>query len=411
MKRGFTLIELLAVIVILAIIALIATPIVLKIIDETKDNASLRSAEFYLDAVENSILIAELNNRRITDGVYYVLDTGNLCLEYDGDNKCIDELVIEVKGEKPNSGEITIQNGKIEDVILNLNDKTIIKGENGKLDLPDIVYQKPTPSECFTYSDNEDGTITITDYTCGGDNGTHKDVVIPREIDGKLVTTIGGIAFYDNQLTSVVIPDGVTTIGNGAFDKNKLTSVTIGNSVTTIGIQAFFRSQLTSVVIPDSVTEIGDTAFASNQLTSVVIPDGVTTIGEQAFDYNQLTSVTIGNSVTEIGESAFDYNQLTSVTIPNSVTTIGAKAFSNNQLTSVVIPDGVTTIGNGAFDYNQLTSVTIGNSVTSIGDYAFDYNQLTSVVIKGKSSTADFASYGTTPFGSFTNITWQPNQQ
>ena len=43
-KGGFTLIELLAVIVILAIIAVIAVPIVLNIIDESKDNAGLRSA-------------------------------------------------------------------------------------------------------------------------------------------------------------------------------------------------------------------------------------------------------------------------------------------------------------------------------------------------------------------------------
>ena len=35
-KKGFTLIELLAVIVILAIIALIATPIILGIIDDTR---------------------------------------------------------------------------------------------------------------------------------------------------------------------------------------------------------------------------------------------------------------------------------------------------------------------------------------------------------------------------------------
>ena len=55
MKKGFTLIELLAVIVILAIIALIATPIVLNIINDTKDSANLRSAEMYLDAVEQSI--------------------------------------------------------------------------------------------------------------------------------------------------------------------------------------------------------------------------------------------------------------------------------------------------------------------------------------------------------------------
>ena len=44
MKNGFTLIELLAVIVILAVIALIATPIVLGIINDSKESAILRSA-------------------------------------------------------------------------------------------------------------------------------------------------------------------------------------------------------------------------------------------------------------------------------------------------------------------------------------------------------------------------------
>ena len=53
MKKGFTLIELLAVIVILAIIALIATPIVLNIIKDSRESAGLRSAEMYLDAVEH----------------------------------------------------------------------------------------------------------------------------------------------------------------------------------------------------------------------------------------------------------------------------------------------------------------------------------------------------------------------
>ena len=54
--QGFTLVELLAVIVILAIIALIATPIVLSIIDDTKKSSMLRSAEMYLNGVENSIM-------------------------------------------------------------------------------------------------------------------------------------------------------------------------------------------------------------------------------------------------------------------------------------------------------------------------------------------------------------------
>ena len=40
-KKGFTLIELLAVIVILAIIALIATPIILNIISDSKEESEI----------------------------------------------------------------------------------------------------------------------------------------------------------------------------------------------------------------------------------------------------------------------------------------------------------------------------------------------------------------------------------
>lgn len=51
-KKGFTLIELLAVIVILAIIALIATPIVLGIIEDARNNAKERSKELVIQSVE-----------------------------------------------------------------------------------------------------------------------------------------------------------------------------------------------------------------------------------------------------------------------------------------------------------------------------------------------------------------------
>ena len=53
MKKGFTLIELLAVIVVLAIVALIATPIILNVIEESKESANLRSVEGYANAVKN----------------------------------------------------------------------------------------------------------------------------------------------------------------------------------------------------------------------------------------------------------------------------------------------------------------------------------------------------------------------
>jgi hypothetical protein len=189
---------------------------------------------------------------------------------------------------------------------------------------------------------------TVVGYT-----GNSKTVVIPSNIFGIPVTSIGESAFSGNNLTSVVIPNSVTSIGSSAFShpysRNNLTSVVIPNSVTSIGSSAFARNNLTSVVIGNSVTSIGSSAFSSNKLTRVVIPDSVTSIGSSAFNENNLTSVVIGNSVTSIGESAFLSNKLTSVVIPNSVKSIGEYAFYKNNLTSVVIPKGAG-VGYSAFD-------------------------------------------------------------
>src|SRR5574344_928501 len=57
MKKGFTLIELLAVIVILAILALIVSPIISGVITNAKLSAAERSLEGYVSAVE----LAEIN--------------------------------------------------------------------------------------------------------------------------------------------------------------------------------------------------------------------------------------------------------------------------------------------------------------------------------------------------------------
>ncbi len=57
-NKGFTLIELLAVIVILAIIALIATPIVLSIINQSRSSARVSSAGEVVSSVETAYAVA-----------------------------------------------------------------------------------------------------------------------------------------------------------------------------------------------------------------------------------------------------------------------------------------------------------------------------------------------------------------
>ena len=154
-------------------------------------------------------------------------------------------------------------------------------------------------------------------------SSTKGALVIPSELDGVPVTSIGRSAFRGcGGLTSVTIPSSVTNIGSSAFS----------------GCRG-----LTTVAIPSSVTSIGDCAFEGcSDLTSVTIPSGVTSIGSSTFSgCSGLTSVTIPSSVTNIGRGAFSRcSGLTSVTIPSSVTKIGSRAFQECPLKKVLVAKG-----------------------------------------------------------------------
>ena len=89
MKKGFTLIELLAVIVILAIIALIATPIILGMINDAREKANERSVELYASAVRNAIASYQLTNPNAPTSFE------DLNVEKDGDVECATEELYE----------------------------------------------------------------------------------------------------------------------------------------------------------------------------------------------------------------------------------------------------------------------------------------------------------------------------
>lgn len=272
----------------------------------------------------------------------------------------------------------------------------------------DVVLEE-TDASCFEWEDNATG-VTITDYIC-----EDTDVVIPSEIDGKLVTIIGedsfeqkGLksaiipstvniveeyAFYVNELTSLIVPDSVTIIGEEAFSWNLIESVDIGGSVTELGALAFAGNQLTSIKLGASLKEIGRSAFEDNKLTHVDIPYGVKIIGDYSFSDNEIESVGIPDSVTKIGRGAFSINKLADIKLPTSLEEISAKVFLDNELTKVEIPKSVTKIGGSAFEDNQLTSVLIPDTVTEIGGQAFFNNQLTSVHIPNTSALVQDSAF------------------
>ena len=80
-NKGFTLIELLAVIVILAIISLIATPTILNIVNGTKEEANKRSIDMYAKAVENAIVQYQMKENKKTTSFEQI----EKYIKYEGD--------------------------------------------------------------------------------------------------------------------------------------------------------------------------------------------------------------------------------------------------------------------------------------------------------------------------------------
>jgi len=156
MKKGFTLIELLAVIVILAIIAVIAVPIVLNIINDSKESATLRSADFYLEGAETSIATSILNNIQVPDGTYSIMQNGNICIGIiNTDNTCNGKILeVEIDGEAPTEGTITITNGNITGLSITLNQKEIYKNSKGELVYAKFLDEVCNPSKEQKYATN-----------------------------------------------------------------------------------------------------------------------------------------------------------------------------------------------------------------------------------------------------------------
>ncbi|RTK94586.1 leucine-rich repeat domain-containing protein [Candidatus Saccharibacteria bacterium] len=318
------------------------------------------------------------------------------------------------------------------------------------------VYAAPTPDSCFAInaSTPNPGQVTITNYYDHQNNDNlqpacTRDPEIPTTLGGESVTHIGGGAFCEKNLTSVVLPSSLQVIADrtacgGAFAKNNLTSVVLPPSVTSVGSSAFSQNLLTTVSLNSSLVQIGGDAFRSNNITSLTLPASVNSIGDTAFVSNAITSINIQGTTFSAGYSVFGMNPVSLVTyngnnytssdpiidqcyifnsgtgtiegfnhidiavlqtynnacigmvanIPSiiggtSVAAIGPYAMALRALTSVTIANGITAISDNAFFGCGIQSIVIPNSVTTIGAFALAGNRLAEVTIPNSVTTLD----------------------
>ena len=151
-NKGFTLVELLAVIVILALIALIATPIILNVINDAKKQAAKDSAYGYMDAVEKYIVSSELEDKSIQDGRYSVEELNKK---------------ISVKGSTPDNGNIEIKNSSVKSYDIGIDGYAVSNGKvkkvstTKKFENGTVVYYNPgTGKKCNDYIEANSKTGT-----------------------------------------------------------------------------------------------------------------------------------------------------------------------------------------------------------------------------------------------------------
>ena len=192
MKKGFTLIELLAVIVILAVIALITTPMILGVIETSKVEAAKASATGYIESIEVYIGTSEINNKTNlkANEKYNVTEITTM---NDGAIEALNDLV-EIKGEEPSGtedyitldeqykvkegkltfneyvviigeGEMTVtkigEKVLVEDIILNLTEETIERGN--KVKIKTTFKPSNTTNKKLIYKSNNEEIVKVSE--------------------------------------------------------------------------------------------------------------------------------------------------------------------------------------------------------------------------------------------------------
>ena len=191
------------------------------------------------------------------------------------------------------------------------------------------------------------GTVSCNLY----DDGTLKISGSGAMVDYNYIDRGENIYFHDRyttnapwaeeNITKVVVGDGVTSIGNHAFTGNKtITSVEGMKNVTTIGPRAFFDNTALEKIDMPAVTSVGYESFLSTtKLTSVELPN-VVAIGPDSFFSSGIQSIYIPK-VTALYERALrNATNLSSIDMP-SIRNIGDNALKGLNLIYLGLPEDI----------------------------------------------------------------------
>lgn len=193
----------------------------------------------------------------------------------------------------------------------------------------------------YEYLETE-AEIVITRYF-----GQETDVVVPSQINGKNITTVGVSAFKNcESIKTIKLPDTIQIIEDRAFGNcTKLERIEFSENLRSIGIYAFTGcNALSSVTLPNSLETLGYLSFNNLlNLKEVTVGSGVKNWG-RAFFASKLEKVVFAEGLTCIGDRAFDSTMIEEIVIPESVIEIGKDAFADSRLKKIYFEGNAPTL-------------------------------------------------------------------
>lgn len=206
-SQGFTLVELLAIIVILAVIAFITVPVILNVVDDSKEKAAIDSVQGIKKTLEQYYISFDFK-----DEVF----KGYNCTFPD------DCEEIDYNGKKPSEGQITIdKNGKINGTIV-FDDKYIFNIENDNITHYNVdsieeyylTIANKLLADAIKYSEDNTGGCYV-DFNIDTNNCNGFTINGTKPISGQInigLKTVTGLLKYSDDYQYEIINNEINLI-------------------------------------------------------------------------------------------------------------------------------------------------------------------------------------------------------